>query len=355
MANVPAQPHLPIAAAAPYVPVAPLLEGAAQNMQQGQIGAGNIAMIDPQEIRTYHAYYLRASLGADYAALMNTFSALSPVVANVLLERVIGNTTTPQTYLQLVRTAQGLEVYCVHRPSRFVPSLDGTVSAWDNGLFAFLGEVIDSVATTVYFPSNAFELLAPVVTYDVDHGIALLQAANAPLLFEPILPGTANTSLATTRRITPVPTKYAHLFLDSRGYLVADAWKRLHAVLVQDQALEVCQPLVEWFRVALTKVHLVDVQGAAILDPQGQAIIAPANSYHHLSAPAADRDLIQHRYTFIHRDLPALGRLPTTTEGALLTMANAVMANTRDTQAALVKRNEMRRNGINCRQNAGVN
>jgi hypothetical protein len=50
-----------------------------------------------------------------------------------------------------------ITVYCVHSPSKFISSLDGTPSTWDSLSFAFLGELVQGTITNVLLHDTAFE------------------------------------------------------------------------------------------------------------------------------------------------------------------------------------------------------
>jgi hypothetical protein len=77
--------------------------------------------------------------------------------------------------------------------------------------------------TTVYFPSNAFQLTPDTETYSAQEGIALLQA-NPQLPQLTIQWGTG--SLLHTRCLMVLPAKYAPMFLEAAGiplYSMVDA------------------------------------------------------------------------------------------------------------------------------------
>lgn len=297
--------------------------------------------------RSYAEYYTQASTAQPVDALvpyMSQFGAESPMTHQLLLDRVTGNMTTPQAYLAIY-TTDVPRVYCLHRPSRFVPDIMGTASPWDNASFAFLGDITEGIMTTVYFPPNAFQLTPDTETYSAQEGIALLQA-------EPRLPqltiqqGTG--SLLRTRRLMALPTKYAPMFLDAAGTPLSTAWLMLYPHLVQDNLLIACSPLVNWFRVALMRQRFV-LGGTPVLNIANQQLFTSIQSFRYLNAPGADAPLVRHRLALLRQDLPALQNptviadapgLAAGTNAALVTMANAIMRTTdaqlaRQTDAAL--------------------
>jgi hypothetical protein len=100
-----------------------------------------------------------------YANILNRFNPESAhaVAANVLLEQVVSTPAhVPQAYLCCALSRQGLRVYCMHMPSKFAAALDGSTTPWDNLVFAFLGDVVQGMTTTVTFPSNAFQATANI-------------------------------------------------------------------------------------------------------------------------------------------------------------------------------------------------
>ena len=95
-----------------------------------------------------------------YTQIMARFNpeVQDPVAANTLWDQALGTPPhIPQAYCCCGLSRRGIRIHCLHMPSRFVGALDGRVTPWDGTAFAFLGDVICGLATTVIFPPNAFQ------------------------------------------------------------------------------------------------------------------------------------------------------------------------------------------------------
>jgi hypothetical protein len=213
----------------------------------------------------------------------------------------------------------GPRIYCLHFPIRFMSSLDGQRSMWDDTHFASLGEVLGGQNTTVAFPANAFE---PVNTrvrtqdYMLQH-LEDLTDANPLFLHEP--PGAANTEELMVRHVSYLPAVYVPLLLSAGGYTVRQVWERLYPALQQRQDLEACAPLLRWLQVASTVAGPLYAQGG-----NESSLALP------LVAPPADEILLEQRLRLLHNILPSLTDPPTSLENALSQMATALIHQTND-------------------------
>jgi hypothetical protein len=215
--------------------------------------------------------------------------------------------------------ANGPRVYCVHSPSKFISSLDGTPSAWDSLSFAFLGELVQGAITNVLFHDTAFEEInvnAYTVPYMLEHLGELTQ--DSPL-FPPVQPNEDNTQAITTRRFIYLPTAYVPLFLNAGGYTLRQVWERLHPAIVHRQEEVICQPLLKWLQAAS--------MGTALNNPQAMGDPSVALP---LVAPPADEALLTHRLQVLHALLPGLTAPPQSLETALSHMATAILTQTND-------------------------
>ena len=100
-----------------------------------------------------------------------------------LFKQVVGFGAMPQAYLFCADAIQGPRIFCAHSPSKFRHALDGSVTAWDDTSFAFLGEVVQGMVSMVHFP-NAFDVIQ-VWAKSTDYILQHLQEFN--LLLPPNL------------------------------------------------------------------------------------------------------------------------------------------------------------------------
>jgi hypothetical protein len=263
-----------------------------------------------------------------YAAIMARFNPAvpGPVNANTLFEQAIGTPAhVPQAYLCCVLTRRGVRIHCLHMPSRFVGSLDGKVTPWDGMSFAFLGDVVHGLATTVIFPQNAFNVTGNVRVLPLERILDAFQQdpmQQDPL--HPVEPDEADGQLAYTRMLMYLPMRYAPYFLDAGGYTVRQTWELLIPLLQANDDLQNCRPLVDWLRIA-----------SYYLPPNnGQPNLAPPAVAVNLVAPTADASLLEHRATALSLALPGRAQMGTTMETALLTLAQSVVAQTNDARMA---------------------
>jgi len=111
----------------------------------------------------------------DYRQVMIRFDAsrAGAISGNLLFQQVVlsgGN--VPQAYLCCGNTTTGPRIFCLHCPAKFIGAFDGTVSPWDDLSFAFLGEVVQKMATSVFFPNESFNtntLLVKTTDYILQH------------------------------------------------------------------------------------------------------------------------------------------------------------------------------------------
>jgi len=233
-----------------------------------------------------------------YQAIMARFNpeVQGPVNVNTLTEQAVGTPAhVPQAYLCCVLSRRGIRIHCIHMPSRFVGSLDGRVTPWDGSSFAFLGDVVHGLATTVVFPPNAFNVTGNVRVLPCER---LLETYRQdPLQQDPLPPVTADElegQLAYTRMIMYLPTRYAPYFLDANGYTIRQTWDTLLPLLQANDDLEHCSPLLDWLRIA------------SYYQPpnNGQANLAPPAVAINLVTPIADATLLEHRATALALALP---------------------------------------------------
>jgi hypothetical protein len=98
----------------------------------------------------------------NYACIMARFDASLPnaLAGGTLFNQIVSiGSAQLQAYLCCGTGlgTNGSRVYCVHSPSKFISSLDGTPSTWDSLSFAFLGELVQGTITNVLLHDTAFE------------------------------------------------------------------------------------------------------------------------------------------------------------------------------------------------------
>jgi len=281
----------------------------------------------PSKYTTFNQLYTddsRDPCSRRYERIMSRFSADIPnaVTANALFNQVINlGSAQLQAYLCCSEGigGRGPRIYCVHTPTRYVASLDGTSSAWDDLCFAFLGDLVQGQITNVLFHENAFEAIsAPAYTqeYILAH---LEEFTNETPLLPPVLPDEPNTEAINTRRLMYLPAAYVPLFLNPGGYTLRQAWDRLYPALSQRQELIICRSLLHWLQAAST--------GTALVNPQeiGDPLVALP-----VVAPPADKNLLTQRTQILHTLLPGLLAPPQTLELALSQMATAIITQTNE-------------------------
>jgi hypothetical protein len=116
----------------------------------------------------------------------------------------MGAGVVPQAYICCAIVQQAVKVFCLHLPSKFVSALDGRVTPWDGEGFAFLGEVTQSTATSVNFPSNAFRAFRNTKAKSSDYTATHLDEIGEKG-FSPAQVQDPDTSIVNTRQVMYLP------------------------------------------------------------------------------------------------------------------------------------------------------
>jgi len=264
----------------------------------------------------------------NYAAIMARFNPAQPnaVPANVLMEQALGTPAhVPQAYLCCSLSRRGVRIYCLHMPTKFVGALDGRTTPWDGQIFAFLGDVVHGMITTVVFPLNAYNITANIRVLGQDQLIqALAQLDANHELLPAVEAANPHSLLSMTRTLMYLPARYVPYFLDANGYSIRQTWDLLLPLLQANDDLANCRPLLEWLRIAS---HLQAPNN-------GQPNAAPPVVAVDLIVPPADALLLEHRATALATALPGRAQMGATIETALLTLAQSVAAQTNDVRLA---------------------
>jgi hypothetical protein len=301
---------------------------AAPGMPQGPAGAQPLLV--PVRHRTFASFYAdetKDPFRLRVPSVLRRFDAAGDEAqdADSLLQGVLGNSAAPNAFLCCASLAGTPKVYVLHMPSKFVPALDGRTTAWDNRLFAFLGEMIRDNPMTVAFPASGFELIANNVwAWDEETFTIEFEALADAQLFPKLNVNAAHATPLRTRRLMYLPAKYVSLLLDNKGYTPKQPFRILSEAFVLDNVLHDMAPLMNWLCVTL---HATNNNNSG----------PPATSIT-LTAPFLDEDLIAHREPFLLQALP--GRYDTAPglETAITTMASAIATQTLEARTARIAR-----------------
>jgi len=320
------QAQVPNAVGNDQVPLLPAGGGpqALQAMAAGAEGQLLPPVMQHTSFATLFCDEARDPFRHSYAAIVERFNAMNarPLTGEALLESALGNPSVPNTFLccSNLNTGTGYRVYLLHSLSKYIPSLDGRITPWDSRIFCFLGEVIQETAVTVAIPATAFGFTPQTYIYNDDTLVTELPNLQNGQLF-PRLGNNENSTLMRTRYLMYLPTKYAHLLLDNKGYTPHEAWNRLVPAFQNDDLLQAAAPIIMWLRATLHSTQN---------NNHGPPITALA-----LVAPIADQDLVQHRHTVLYSTLPRLReRQDVGLNTAIIQMANAVATQANEARSA---------------------
>ena len=169
------------------------------------------------------------------------------------------NVGVPKVMLHNLAAGAGQALIAVHRPV-MCPMHPTTTSPLDGHVFVFRGEKPrgDTFIDMVDLEETSFEIIGPVRVYTIAQTQALV-AAHADQE-EGLLDGptatTAHTEEVTVRRSILVPFPMVSEVLE-QGWSPIQFWSHFITPIVGDAAKEAdLGPLINWLRVAITKVHV---------------------------------------------------------------------------------------------------
>jgi len=130
-------------------------------------------MIAPQNAPRHRAFAIMFADPAldpcqgQYQRILECFDPeTNPAISHVmLLEQTTGSWLIPLAYLCCASCQQHTRVYCIHcihSPSKFVSSLNGDTTSWDVKSFAYLGDIIQGIISTITLPNNSFRTVNTV-------------------------------------------------------------------------------------------------------------------------------------------------------------------------------------------------
>jgi hypothetical protein len=276
---------------------------------------------------TFAAYYGDPELDpckGDYRRLMERFDPdVNNVVTPLLLqEQAVASGIVPQAYLCCAQRQDQVRIYCVHLPSKFPSALDGTTSPWDGSIFAFLGDLVQGVITTIQLPALMFRFVPNTRTHAAEHIATHLDDLGPQGLPEIEPDAGGEFEVVNTRTLVYLPARYVPLFLDPSGYTLRQVWESLYPAMLDANDLQACSTLLKWLRVA----SMSRIQADGTVGPPVVNIT--------LTVPMADATLIAHRKAILNQALPSLNKPPQTLELAISQMAAAVTQNTNDNRLA---------------------
>jgi hypothetical protein len=277
--------------------------------------------------KNFAAFYGDAGLDPYQDSYARILGRMDPEVNNAishvfLLEQAVGLGAVPQAYLCGARRNNQVKVFCVHLPSKYVSALDGQPTPWDSQTFAFLGELVQGMVTTIELPAQAFQAVTHARAYTAEYILDHLDQLGDEGL---VPPQEDNEEVASirTRRLMYLPSRYAALMLRTSGYTLRETWQILYQAIVDRDDLQNCATLVKWLRALSTATLLPNNAGVGATPVQTE-----------LAVPLADEDLVKHCMQILNQALPELHKPPETLELALTQMAAAVTQNTNDNRLA---------------------
>jgi len=180
------------------------------------------APLVPARHASFTAFYNDIMLDPFQGEYTRVMERMDPEVNNgvshvMLLEQAAGTGPVPQAYLCCTLRRNQTCVFCLHLPSRYIGSLDGSPTPWDGLSYAFLGELTQGVVTTVELHNNAFSAVnnvrAKTCEYIVDHLDEIEEVG-----LEPVLADKLESTRISTHQIMYLQAKYVSLMLNPAGY-----------------------------------------------------------------------------------------------------------------------------------------
>jgi len=158
--------------------------------------------------------------------ILDRFNAAvpAPQAVETLMEAVLGNPSVPNTFLCLA-ALNGTACYRVdvlHTLSKYTPTLDGSPTPWDNCIFGFLGDVLKNTTASVIIPNTAFSIVQGL-EYNEAQFTAELSLLPQGDLFPRLAANNQDGVPIHTHYLMFIPTKYAPLLLDNKGYTLQEA------------------------------------------------------------------------------------------------------------------------------------
>jgi len=245
-----------------------------------------------------------------------------PVVAEALLDMAVGNPNLPNAYL-CCTTLHGNgrpRVYILHSMSKYTPSMDGRVTPWDSRIFCFLGDVLNGSALTVAVPTTLFMTTPQTYVYNEEALSDALTNLQDDALFPRLTVANQQTIPVTTHYVPYLPSRYAPLLMNKKGYTIKETWNLLSQVFADDAFTDQALAILNWLKVSL---HAMQNNNRG----------NPA-THITLVAPFIDQDLADHRNAILHASLPELQENSPGLDTAIVQMANTVATQAAESRTA---------------------
>jgi hypothetical protein len=123
--------------------------------------------LQPKRHQVFSEFYRDGELDpcrGDYTRIMERFDPeVNAGTSHVmLLEQAVQYGPEPQAYLVCTERQDQTRIFCLHLPSRYAGSLDGSPTPWDMKSFAFLGEITQGFVSTIELPNMVFRTVANI-------------------------------------------------------------------------------------------------------------------------------------------------------------------------------------------------
>ena len=263
-------------------------------------------------VTTYGQFYetCEAFPGDEWISVLAAFTTVvagSPAPAEVRLN-VLSQPNPMHLFAYVTATGQ---VTTIHRLSRMSSRMGQPTTQWDGRNFATDMDWTDMGIRTVEQPPTMFNRAPPVIVPVLVEEVLQYFVDNPQADFMPVLPvGQAHPGTETVfvRMSTFVPHFLAPLFLAERRSPKA-MLQLIVPVLVQQDLLLECKPLVDWLKVAV-----VQENGTYILGTNPDPVLL-----------AVDKVLMDHRMVLHKSDLPGRWATPPPTQ-AIATGSDVLIA-----------------------------
>ena len=266
----------------------------------GMLGAAGPAQPVSCYYRNYFGDPSNDPFGGAYAQVLQPYSVPLanqniPTPAQVQTLALSGQTQdVPSAFL--LQLADG-KLHIFLQLAKFEARMGLPATPWDGQLFAQKGDLFHNQAQLVTWDTSHFHQIAAPLQVNTAAAIDNAFAGDpAATTLGPHAPGDADTELIRYRRTCYVPPAYVPLFL--AGPLTPrQAWETCRAQIVADQREVDCNPLIDYFRAAITR---------SVVNQLPTLAVAPPNP------PLADEDLLNHRRRILENNFPMLSSVQST-------------------------------------------
>jgi hypothetical protein len=223
----------------------------------------------------------------DAFQVVSNFDPLSvtPLTVAALKQAILGR-TPPNTFLCCTSIHGTVpKVYLIHALSGYPRALTGRTTPWDNKIIGYLGGVLSNSIVNVVLPETIFDETPNTLVLNAETLIQELPNLAADALLPRVRANDADNAVQRRSRfLTYLPTRFAPLLLNNKGYIPKRVWDILVQRFQEEGCMEQMTPLLNWIRISL---HAT-----------GQNDTGPPATHIDLVAPFADQDLMDHCMPF---------------------------------------------------------